>query len=715
MLDDASSVSADSTATARSRVQNGQTPDWVNKCSYDAEFKSANETPITYLLFDTQIHAEQQEAFIHQAIRLETMEAVQHWSQWRLQFEPKTQVITLHSLKIRRGVTEIDQSNLEKAHLLQREEGLERFIIHGWFTLLMVLEDVRPGDILEFSYTIKASSSLFPNLGGYFFTLPQGVSVGKYHFAVRFNSTRQRKWKASAPDLKPVETQENGMTFWEWSGEKYVGSKPEINTPSWHISYPWIQVSDFPNWQMIAAELSKVWTIENAEEAVAEMARELEGAEADLPSRIDKAIRFVQDECRYLSVNLELGGQIPTSPEIVARRRFGDCKDLSFLLANILKKLGAQARPVLVHTFLRKSIADFLPMPSLFNHVVVEFEVDEKRRWIDTTFKEQGGGAFNRFIPGYALGLPIDANADGLDTPPQIQEESHLFDLREHVLLDTSNAPSLMEVTLCAEGNQADILRFQLKKSGMEEMAKQRLQAVVSRFGNANRIGLIQYRDDRATNRFVLVEVFEIKFFLGSHPNPKFCRVNLPGHWLARVLTMPEKKERRAPFVLPYPCRISYVADMECHAIQRMKLSEPRFDASNGFVQFNRTDKTGNGYILMKCSLATNAESVPAEQVQKHGEVVEKIGRACCREISLLRGYSRSRPKSDFGQLPPAGRKPSPELQATTRELLSARPAQTTTVRHRRRGQMKISRRLVWIICIIVFYLLLGLLKLLSQ
>src|SRR5208337_5171136 len=110
-------------------------------------------------------------------------------------------------------------------------------------------------------------------------------------------------------------------------------------------------------------------------------------------------------------------------------------------------------------------------------------------------------------------------------------------------------------------------------------------------------------RDDRAANRFVLVEVFEVKFFLGSHPNPKFCRVNLPGHWLARVLAIPEKKERRGPFALPYPCRINYIADMECQAIERMKLSEPVVEASNAFVQFSRNDKAGNGYVLMRCSL----------------------------------------------------------------------------------------------------------------
>jgi hypothetical protein len=701
MSDEAPPANTDAMALARNRVRNGPALDWVRKCSFEAEFKSVNEAPVTYLLFDTQIHAERRESFVHQAVRLETMDAVQHWSQWRLQFEPKTQLITLHALKIRRGDAEIDQSNLQKAHLLQREEGLERFVIHGWFTLLMVLDDVRPGDILEFSYTIETHPRLFPGHGAYFFSLPQAVSIGKYHFAARFNPARQRKWKSSSVDLRPVETEENGLTLWEWSGEKYVGLKPEANTPSWHISYPWIQVSDFLDWKMIAAELSKAWALEDADETVAGIAREIESKELDLPSRIEKAIQLVQDECRYLSVSLELGGQIPTPPEIVARRRFGDCKDLSFLLANVLKKLGAKARPVLVNTFLRKSVGDFLPTPSLFNHVVVEFEVDGKKRWIDTTFKEQGGGPFNRFIPDYALGLPIEPDATGLIAPPQIPGQSQLYDLREHILLDTSNAPSLMAVTLCAEGNQADILRFQLKKLGTEEMAKQRLQAIVNRFGNAKRTGLLQYRDDRAANRFILAEVFEVQFFSASHPNPKLCRVNLPGNWLAHVLAKPQKAGRRTPFALPYPCQINYVADIDSLAIQGIKLSDPHSNLSSPFVRFNRNSKGGHGYFLMTLSLTTNAESVPAEQIQKHDELVEQIAREACRELSLLRGYSRSRPKSDFGQLPATDIKVPLVPRANRREIVPTR-----AMRPASRQQVRISWRFIWIICVIVYILL---------
>jgi len=138
-----------------------------------------------------------------------------------------------------------------------------------------------------------------------------------------------------------VERRENGMTFWNWSGEKFIAPKLEVNTPSWHIGYLWIQVSDFADWQTSWAGISKIVGSGNDDSTIAELAKEIEGEESNLSRRIERAIRLVQDECRYLSVNLEFGGQVPTPPGAVARRRYGDCKDLCFLLANLLGKLAS--------------------------------------------------------------------------------------------------------------------------------------------------------------------------------------------------------------------------------------------------------------------------------------------------------------------------------------------------------------------------------------
>ena len=148
-------------------------PRQVVSCPFDADFKANEASQVTHLFVSRQIHAENHQTHYHLAMRLETMQAVQHQSQWQLQFEPRTQSVTLHWIKIRRGEQEFDHTNPGKIRLLQREEGLERFVIHGWCILLLLLEDVRPGDIIESCHTIETRSRLLPGNCAAFFALPQ--------------------------------------------------------------------------------------------------------------------------------------------------------------------------------------------------------------------------------------------------------------------------------------------------------------------------------------------------------------------------------------------------------------------------------------------------------------------------------------------------------------------------------------------------------------
>ncbi|HXI73348.1 MAG TPA: DUF3857 domain-containing protein [Verrucomicrobiae bacterium] len=654
MLNEARPDTSDPIAPARNRIQTGPVPEWVTECPYDSEFKSGSDNHLTYLLFDRQVHAERRETFVHVAFRLETMEAVQHQSQWRLQYEPRTHSHTLHFLKIRRNGVEIDHLDLKKAHFLQREEGLDRQVIQGWFTLMLVLEDVRPGDILEWAYTLKEDLQILPEFCESFFNLPEWVSIGKYHFTARFNPARAVKWKSSAAELKPLESTEDGWTVWKWTAEKYVGMKREPNTPAWYVSAPWIQISDCPDWQTVARAVWQMWAKQKSDTPLDELINEIEKAGPGLSARIGKAIELIQDDYRYLSVNLEFGGQIPTPPEVVARRRYGDCKDLSFLLVNVLKQLGVTSRPILVHTGLRKSVGDVLPTPGVFNHVIVEFEAEGKRRWIDATMKRQGGGAFNRVIHDFGLGLPVDADATGLVEPPQIPEQSHLYELHEIILVDTTGGPSLVSMVIRAEGSQAEIFRHQFETMGMEEMAKQGLQNCANRFGQATRIGSLQRRDDKSSNQFFLAETFEINGFIHALPDGQRCQFRIPSYWINQSLVMPEKKERRTPFALPYPYQVVHIMEVQSPLLQHTsgRQIQPRFFRDNPFVQFNRKSKAGSQYCMMTLSLTASADSVSADQLEKHRAFVEEIWKESAWHMILSLGYSRIKPGRNFGMLP---------------------------------------------------------------
>jgi hypothetical protein len=716
-------MSADVLVDARERISVGPVPAWVVSCPFDADFKAKGASQVTHLFVSRQIHAENRQTHYHLAMRLETRQAVQHQSQWQLQFEPRTQLVTLHWIKIRRGEQEFDHTDLGKIRLLQREEGLERFVIHGWCTLLLLLEDVRPDDIIESCYTIETQPRLLPGNFAAFFTLPQGIPVGKFHFSLRFNESRPMKWKSASADLQPTEQRENGNVVWVWTGENYEEPGPEPNTPDWYISCPWIQISDCPDWGTVAVAIAKAWKTESDDTVLAEIAKEIADQEPDFLPRVEKAIQLVQDEYRYLSVNIELGGQVPTAPGIVARKRYGDCKDLSFLLVHLLKRLGISARPILVNTQLRKSLATMLPMDGLFNHAVVEYEVQGQTRWVDATMKQQGGGVLNRFIPDYGVGLPVDLTSTRLIESPRAPVQASRYELKETILLDTTGAPSFISVVLHTKGSHAEVLRQQFEKSGVEGVAGERLQLCTNRFTSAKRIDTLEYRDDRAANEFVLAEVFEINGFLSAHQKQGMCRFRFPNNLVVHTLQMPEKSARRTPFSLPYPCNIVHTVVVEASTLQPMGIR--RHNVESPFVKFNRSHKCLHRFWSMTLTLSTLVDAVPPDRIDEHRATVEDIWQRSLWEITLPVGYPHPVKRKDFGSLPPAPRNltayiaepqqnPMPVLPASIqtangRDMIGRNQPSNQPVKHRRKKHSRHgeNRKKTWLPVAIILLILL--------
>ena len=397
--------------------------------------------------------------------------------------------------------------------------------------------------------------------------------------------------------------------------------------------------------------------MESDETVLAEIVKEIEARESDTLTRADRAIRLVQDEYRYLTVNIELGAQAPTPPAIVVRRRYGDGKDLSYLLVQLLKRLGIAARPILINSRLRKSVAAMLPMDGLFDHVVVEYEVQGQTRWVDATMKQQGGGALNRSIPDYGAGLPVDASATRLVESPHATAQASRYELKETILLDTTGAPSFLSAVLHTKGSHAEDLRQQLEKSGIEGVAAERLQFCASRFVNAKRVGDLEFRDDRSENELVLAEVFEINGFLSPVQARGAYRFRLANNLMTKTLLMPEKGPRRAPFSLPYPCNIVHTVVVESPALRPM--GSKRQGVATPFIRFNRSYKCLHRFWSITFALSTLADAVPAEGIDEHRTAVEKVWNNSLWEIMLPPGYTRPVKRKDFGALPPPSRRPA--------------------------------------------------------
>lgn len=106
-------------------------------------------------------------------------------------------------------------------------------------------------------------------------------------------------------------------------------------------------------------------------EASRSLARELEGDTGAAPrDQLETLTNFLRQKIRYVAVEVGIGGYRPSPPGEVIERKWGDCKDKSLLLVDLLRQRGIEAYPALVRFDSRSRIDTDFPSPSQFNHLI---------------------------------------------------------------------------------------------------------------------------------------------------------------------------------------------------------------------------------------------------------------------------------------------------------------------------------------------------------
>jgi len=638
-------------------------PDWVQPVDFDPKYPRKDSLPLTYLLLEHQDHAELRSYHARQVVRLETMQAVQQMSQWRTSFDPLTQALTLHHLRIHRNSEVFDYAKPENVRILQREEGLEAFILHGRVTVLVVFDDVRPGDIIETCYSTSHTPHLLPHRHSAFFTLPEAFTVAKHHHSLVFEPSRGMKWNSSTPDRLPAADLVDSFTRWTWAGADHLAVEPEPNVPGTELPPHWLQFSDVADWAEVSQAAALAWNEDDNDELLESCIAGIREATADPLERIERVLRFAQDEFRYLSVNLELGGHIPTPPATVLRRRYGDCKDLSFLLSCLLRKLGVAARPVLVNTHLGPTVATLLPGAHHFNHAIIELTVDGETRWVDATIPRQGGGPLGRSVPPFGFGLPVANPGAPLTSQPAPLREPDRYEIHETLLLDTSGNPSLLKFSIRATGRHADNLRAQIESEGIDSYAVTRTKWHAQRYGSASLVETPVFADNRDLNEWRLNELFLVDGFLVQNPASRLAVFNFPQNLAAASLPLPSKDKRRQSFALPDDLHIDHTVEVRANAFHQQPASVKILKHPGVIVKID--DKYQAGRWSRRTSLATSAAAIPAAEIEPFRKLVESVW-STHWTLSATAGIPRRPRPPDFNLLPEStAKRPAPPADAS--------------------------------------------------
>ena len=576
--------------------------------------------PISYLLVDeqTRVTGRSTERYSHYAKKVLSTTGIESGSQVEVEFEPSYQRLTLHHIRLLRGGRAINALNPREVRVIEHEDEREQQLFNGTLSAVVILSDVRVGDVIDYAYSILGDN---PILGGKFVdTLylgwPQPVSRLRHRLLMP--EGRRLHWRGHQLDLPPATRPLGGEVEYTWERASTAPVESEVAAPGWFDPTPRVEVSEFADWGEVVG-----WALPLYRAGAppgSELAAQIERWRADLAgpeARLLAALRFVQDEVRYLGIEMGPHSHLPHPPAQVFNRRFGDCKDKSLLLVTALNALGVEAHVALVDTKARRQLDQVQPSPFAFDHVIVRARLGGTTYWLDPTETLQRGGLPEFYTADFERGLVVREGTRGLEEIPPTPAPAPTLAVKEIFRLESAGGPAALEVMTTYRGIDADAVRAELAEQPLADLAKDYLDDYASLDPAITAEKLPEVSDDPVANTIVIREQYLLPSF-GKKPSRRL----IPDR-IIESLKAPRLSRRSSPLVIPHPVHVSQTIEI--------RLPEPAsIDASAGRVRHDAFDfeyrhGSSGGTILLDYRLQTLRDYIPAEQVASYLEAVEQV------------------------------------------------------------------------------------------
>lgn len=157
------------------------------------------------------------------------------------------------------------------------------------------------------------------------------------------------------------------------AGRLLIRLKPDVRPKYGHFFADW---KDLGLWyDQLCGERRQ------PDESVKLKASELVSGLSELRNKIERLASFVQQEIRYVSIQIGIGGYQPHPARQILSNRYGDCKDKATLLAALLSSLGVDSYYLILNTE-RLVVTESTPVSLFrFNHVILAIKLPDDCLW----------------------------------------------------------------------------------------------------------------------------------------------------------------------------------------------------------------------------------------------------------------------------------------------------------------------------------------------
>lgn len=275
---------------------------------------------------------------------------------------------------------------------------------------------------------------------------------------------------------------------------------------------------------------------------ILELTKNIEG----VPEKAKAVYQFVQDNTRYVSVQLGIGGWQSFPASFVEEKNYGDCKALTNYTYSLLKVAGIKAFPALVRAGSESPDIDAGFVGNQFNHIILCVPNDKDTLWMECTSTKQPFNSLGDFTENRHV-LLITPEGGKLTRTPSTHFSRNLQYQRGKLLL-TPEGNGLLDLHRMSTGYQADDLRYLESIDG-----EQQEKWIARKFDFLPSYRLLSYDFKGSGNRDSSVEI-KLNFDLPGYATKAASRLVVRPNAINRYTYIPEPvNNRKQPVVLGSP------------------------------------------------------------------------------------------------------------------------------------------------------------------
>ena len=580
---------------------------------------------VFYRLVDSQVQVSNNGNKIRYNRYVETVvnqKGIESSSQINLDYDPSYQKLVLNTLFILRDGQRLDRLAKAKMSLFNREQELDRQIYNGTMTLNILIDDLREGDTLDYSYSRYGSNPVYKNRFSYTRTLNWSVPVNDQYLRVLWGKAQPLFINTRNIEPKIEETILGEFIEYQLHMHNEETIESSSQAPSWYDPYGTIYFSESERWPDVVNWALPLYESRAIHPSIQQLANEIKQGAQSKSEQIAIALKYTQGKIRYVGLEMGVNSHFPTAAHETLALRYGDCKDKAVLFIAILRALDINAYPALVNTEQSKLLVDIPPAENRFDHVIVTLEFEGERLWLDPTLNYQQGPLNRLFQPDYGYALILQTGQQSLTTMAQALQNSFSHISEKYLIPEDITNSANFTVRSEYFGDMAQQKYSQIERDGKKKLS-QDYESYYQRFySKLTAQSEVDIQTDNTSGILSLTEKYSIDNFWTE--GKKDLEMDFFPHDIRDAVFKPDQINRNSPLSFAFPNNIKNQTIVEFEE-DGWEFSNEEFIEDNAFFFFKKNIDFKNNTLVLNYEFRAKTDHIPHAKIETYLAARKKV------------------------------------------------------------------------------------------